>query len=305
MRLSVQTDNAALLPVAVNSKCNSIRFGSEFCEQLLPNLNALERAYQLSYDAGKAFTYVTPRLSNGGIERLMEQLPWLNERGEAAVVVNDFGALHLLRRYPNLHSHLGRHLFMVRARSPWVDLHIRGEKPGSSGREWIQELYSTTSLNYQLTLDLYRSLGCQRADMDWLPRIFPSLGFLTKAGMRLSVHLHLVPVTFTRRCHTARFLDQASPAQCARPCIQRAFLLRNAIVEEFGLDFILHGNAVFRIEPPSLEGIAELERAGVAEVVLTMNPVTRVRSTAGIDEVMGSLALSGMTSSPAPSQMSS
>ena len=295
MNLSVQTDNATLLTEAASSQCDGIRFGSEFCEQLLPSLKGLERAYQLSCDAGKHFTYVTPRLSNGGIERLREQLPWLDEKGEAAVVVNDFGALHLLRGYPNLRPHLGRHLFMVRARSPWVDMHIRGEKPGSPGREWIQELYGTTSLNYQLTLDLYRSLGCQWADMDWLPRVFPSLGFLTKAGVRLSVHLHLVPITFTRRCHTARFLDQASPAQCTRPCVRRAFLLRNEIVEEFGLDFILHGNAVFRLEPPSPEGIAELERAGVAEVVLTLNPVTRVRSTIGIDEVMGSLGLDGTT----------
>ena len=293
MNVSVQTDNFALLPEAVSSACDGIRFGSEFCEQLLPGLAALEKACELSQEAGKDFTYVTPRLSNAGIERLARQLPLLNERGEVTVVVNDFGALHLLRQYPNRHPHLGRHLIMVRASSPWVDTHIRGEKPQSPGREWIEELYATTSLNYTPTLDLYRGLGCQRADVDWIPRIFPSIGLLVRNGVRVSVHLHLVPMTFTRRCHTARFTHQTDPSQCTKPCLRRAFLLRNAMLEEFEMGFILHGNAVFRVEQPSPADAAELQRIGVAEVVLTMNPVTRVRSTAEIHDIVRSLALPG------------
>jgi collagenase-like PrtC family protease len=289
MKLSVQTDNVALLPEAVRSTCHGIRFGSEFCEHLLPNLHTLERAHGLARDAGKSFTYVTPRLSNAGVERLEGQLPRLNEQGEMAVVVNDFGALHLLKRYPNLSPHVGRHLFMVRARSPWLETHIRGEKPGSSRCRWVEELYATTSLNYQPTLELYGSLGCHRADMDWIPRIFPSLSFLVSNGWHISVHLGLVPATFTRRCHTARFLGETSPERCSRPCLRRAFLLRNEILEEFGLEFILHGNAVFRLEAFSRADIAELERVGATEVILTMNPVTRIHSTADIQEVMGSL----------------
>ena len=293
MNVSVQTDNFALLPEAMSSACDGIRFGSEFCEQLLPSLAALEKAVELSQDAGKEFTYVTPRLSNAGIERLAQQLPHLNERGEVTVVVNDFGALHLLRNTRNLRPHLGRHLFMVRARSPWVDIHIRGERPQSPGREWIQNLYATTSLNYTPTLDLYRGLGCQQADVDWIPRIFPSIGLLVRSGVKVSVHLHLVPMTFTRRCHTARFTHQTDPSRCTRPCLRRAFLLRNAMLEESEMAFILHGNAVFRVEQPSPADAAELQRIGVAEVVLTMNPVTRIRTTAEIHDVVGSLALQG------------
>jgi len=65
VKLSVQTDNATLLAEILRSPCDGLRFGSEFCEQLLPPLVSLERAYELSLGAGKTFAYVTPRLSNG------------------------------------------------------------------------------------------------------------------------------------------------------------------------------------------------------------------------------------------------
>ena len=100
MRLSIQTDNLALLSEAAKSACYGLRFGSEFCEHLLPSASALERAYGLSQEASKPFTYVTPRLGNAGIERLREQLACLNAWGKASVVINDYGTLHLLRQFP-------------------------------------------------------------------------------------------------------------------------------------------------------------------------------------------------------------
>jgi len=283
-------DSIRLLREAVGSDCAGVRFGSEFCEHLLPDLRILERAYELAQEADKRFTYVTPRLSNAGIEKLGEQLPFLSQKGGVSVVVNDFGALNLLEHHPNLRTHLGRHLFMVPARSPWTDRHIQREER-SHERRWIRDLYSTTSLNYLPTLELYRSRGCQRADVDWIPRIFPCLGFLVRNGLSLSVHLQLVPVTFTRKCHMARFLGEKSPEECSRPCLRRAFLLRNEALDAVGLELFLHGNAVLRLEHPAAEDVAELEKLGVDELVLTMNPLTQIDTAQIIDSLMASLAL--------------
>jgi hypothetical protein len=125
--------------------------------------------------------------------------------------------------------------------------------------------------------------------MDWIPRIFPSLTFLVSRGWHIAVHLSLVPVTLTRRCHMARFLGETHPERCSRPCLQRALVLRNEILEEFNLELVLHGNAVFRLEPPSRERVKELELVGAGELVLTMNPVTRVVNADDIRGVMGAL----------------
>jgi hypothetical protein len=288
MRLSVQADNLKSFTEALNSHCSGVRLGSEFCEVLLPKVSELVEAFALAQRAGKVFTYVTPRLSSAGMEKLREQLAVLNDQGAVQVVVNDLGAFNILGDYASVHPHLGRLLFVVPARTPWVEFHLHREDLSIRRREWLRSLYSSTSLNYRGTIELYRSYGCEGADIDWLPRIFPSLAFLAENGLRLSVHLHLVPATFTRRCHTARFLGETSPEKCSKPCLHRAFLLRN---EPLGTELYLHGNAAFRIVDPSPEGVEELRRHGVDELVLTMNSLTRVDSADKIDNTISKLGL--------------
>jgi hypothetical protein len=297
MKVSVQTDNLGLFREALKSGCNSVRFGSEFCEHLLPTPVGLERVYELAREVGKEFVYVTPRLSNAGIEKLKEQLPALSEKGEVAdrfgprIVVNDFGALNILHHYPNLRPCLGRNLFLVPARSAWADRHVESEGPSTELGGWLHALYSTTSLNYQATMELYRSYGCQRVDVDWVPRILPSLRSLVENGLSLSVHLHLVPVTFTRKCHMARFLGEESPETCSMPCLRRAFVLKNEALKDYGLDFFLGGNTVFRLVQPSPEDIMDLEAAGVSDLVLTLNPITRIDTVRKIDDLISDLSL--------------
>lgn len=293
MKLSVQANDLKLLRGALGSKCHAVRFGSEFCEQLLPSREELEEAYEMARLADRAFTFVTPRLSNAGIETLRELLPLLDRMQEVSVVVNDFGALRLMERYPGLYLRLGRHLITVPARSPWVDTHMTAAEDSLSGQgDWLRDLYATTSVNYEGTMALYRQLGCQGVDLDWIPRIFPALSSLVHHGFRLAIHLYLVPVAFTRKCHTARFLGDKSTRSCSKPCLQKALALENEVLTEAGQQFLLSGNAVFRRVEPSSKDVALLEGIGVCEAVLMMNPLTRIDSADEITDVMLRLGLS-------------
>jgi hypothetical protein len=290
MEFAVQATNVSSLREAVKSSCSSIRFGSEFCEHLLPSLGMLQAAYAQTHQAGKEFTYVTPRLSNAGIERLQKHLSLLSELGQIHVVVNDLGALQSLKDYPNLFPHLGRHLLMVPSRSPWVESVLRSQDTSSDRGQWARELYSTTSLNYAATMKLYRSQGCQRVDADWIPRVFPSLAALVENGFRVSLHLYLLAVTFTRRCHTARYLGEENLERCSMPCLSKAFLLRNEVLEAVGVDFFLHGNAVFRMVDPSAEEVAEAHRSEISELVIPMNPLSKIDNSEKIDRLISSLS---------------
>ncbi len=284
MKLSVQTDSYRSLEEAVDSTCDSIRFGSEFCEYKMPDLETLEKACELVYSRGKEFTYVTPRLSNRGLELVRKSLGLLDEREKMSVVANDFGTLNIIEQYQNLKPHLGRQLTRIPARSPWVDTYILED--GFLARRWYNKVFSSTSLNYPLTIDLFRSKGIRKADVDWIPRTFPSFEQLVKHGLSLCVHLHLVPVTLTRRCHTARFLGKKTPEECSLPCLDKTFHLRN---ELFNLELYLSGNTVFSLEQPSTELMEELEKIGVNEYVLTMNSITGIRKSQDIDDFSRSL----------------
>jgi len=274
IRFSVQADDPRMLGAVLESEADDVRFGSEYCESLLPTCAALAAARNSTLGSGMTFTYVTPRVSNSGLELVAEHLAMLSEYDETAVTANDYGVLQLLRRHSSLDKCVGRHLTRVPARSPWSEHYIEGEDSDSDRGKWVRALYSATSLNFGPTLGFLASLGCTRAELDWLPGVFPAMGELSRAGIRLVVHMDLVPVTFTRRCHTARFLGEVSPSSCSRPCLDRAFYLTNEGFRAIGLGLFLQGNAVLRQVEATRVDIRTVADAGVNELVLHAGPVT-------------------------------
>jgi hypothetical protein len=285
LKLSVQTDDFNLLKEAVDSNCSSVRFGTEFCELKIPNLNILMKAYDLVRGKEKKFIYVTPRLSNIGIDQIKKQFSELNDKEEMDIIINDFGTLNIIENYPNLHPRLGRLLIRIPARSPWTD--IITEKADWLSRRWFKKIFSSTNLNYPLTIKLLKAKGVTGADMDWIPYTFSSLSSLTGLGLNLSIHLNLVPIAVTRRCHTARFVGEEDPEKCSKPCLRKAFIIKN---EVFNLEFFILGNAVFRMVKPNSEAIEKLQRSGIDEFILTMDPVTGVNSKQKIDYSMAFLS---------------
>lgn len=283
MRVSLQTFDPRMLDVALDSECDGVRFGSEFCEYLLPAPALLVRACETALDKGKAFTYVTPRASNAGIGRLADDLSILSKHEPVAVTANDYGLLHMLKEYPGLSARLGRLLMRIPARSPWVDYYVKSEDEASDRGRWIRELYSSTSLNFAPTIGMYSDSGCTCAEVDWLPRVAPALGWLASTGLHLAVHLDVVPVTFTRKCHTARFLGEQSPETCSRPCLDGAFYLTNEGFRSIGRDLYLQGNAVLMRTDPKPADIEALGQQEVEEVILHLGAVTGLDTVSKIN----------------------
>jgi len=294
MSFSAQTDNLRMFSEAVSSKCEKVRFGSEFCEWKIPSLPEVEKAHALAKDRGKVFTYITPRVSDEGLKKIRAQLDFLNGAGKIAIVVNDLGTLNIMGDYPELSPYLGRQLVHMPARCPWLKMRfgdltsfrLKALKAMIEKRH-VEDIYSQTSLNYSPTIRLFQSYGIQGVDLDWIPRCFPYSNFLVKAGLNLFVHLHLIPVALTRKCHTARFLGEKTPENCSKPCDSRAFLLKHrGLTDEAERKLFLQGNVVFRLVQPSRTDTEKLLRSGVTNFVITMNPVTKISSREEIDKLI-------------------
>lgn len=288
MKFIVQTDNLSMIKEAAGSDCDGLRFGPEFCEWKIPSLSELEKAYELASEGGKDFTYVTPRVSEGSLKKIRENLDFLNGKGKIEIVINDLGVLNILGSYPELRPHLGRELVYAPARCPWLSMGSRELGRNPLLISWkirmrnVEKLYSQTSLNYAPTIRFFKGYGVQGIDVDWIDRCFPYYVFLVKNGLNLSVYLHMVPVTLTRKCHTARFLGERAPESCTKPCDTRAFLLKH----EGGLEFFLHGNVVFRPVQPTQGDTRRLVKSGVTEFVVAMNPIMKISSQQKIDELI-------------------
>lgn len=278
MKFSIQTEDLNMLKESVQSNCDRVRFGAEFCELKMPSLNQLKEAYSLVTSKGKEFVYVTPFFSDSGLKKILEHLTFLNDMGKIDIVVNDLGTLNLLKNYPNLKPCLGRQLVFTPARCPWPQITER--KIDSSAKSYVEELFYQTSLNYMPTIRFYKKRGVDGVDVDWIPKCFPNYELLVKNGFKLSVHPYLTPVTITRRCHTARFIGEKSIEECSRPCTRKAFSLKHDLLD---LDLALYGNAIFQIKKVTEEEAKSLCNLAVAELVISINPLTKIQNLEAIN----------------------
>jgi len=292
LRFSVQTGSLEKLREMARSRCDSLRFGDEFCQERLPDLASLREALRIA--KGKRFVYVTPRVSTRGLNLIKGCLDALQEQGGLGVVANDLGVLNLLRKHRGLEPHLGRQLVYAPARCPWPD--IGGRDIASSpfhafgvkyARSRVRDLFYQTNLSYLPTLELLKEYGVQTVELDWIPGSFDYYKFLAEYGLRLSVHSHLVPVTVTRRCHTARLSGEKSPENCSKPCEEKALLLRH---RKLGIDLHLQGNTVFRLEEPTRQGMRELEENGVEEVVVAIGPLTKIENRRDLERFLKAMS---------------
>ena len=285
MMFTVYAEASPLLQQAVRSKCDRIRFGSEFCESKLPSLQALERAYDDVQKAGKAFTYVTPPCSNASISKIRSHLALLNEVGKLPVVIGDLGTLNILHDFPNLQPHLGRPRVYIPARCPWNQI-TRMPNPSFFTRRRVERIFYQTSLNYQRAREYYLNMGVRAVDVDWIPKCFPRFKPIMKSGFHLSVHTYGIPVAITMRCHTARFLNETNPQHCTQPCQDQAFNIQQNELEQA---FILHGNVVYRPVFHQNNDLKRLQKMGVKELVIPLGPLSKVSTAQEIDKTLTAL----------------
>ena len=250
----------------------------------LPTEKTLIKAFNIASDVGKDFTYITPRVSDSALRTLVRHFSVLNGLGEMEVVVNDLGVLDALKKFPNLNPYLGRQLVYIPARCPWPQI---TEHPASIFvRYKVKQIFYRTALNYEPTIRFYREMGVQAADVDWIPQSFKHYKELVKNEIRLSIHSHLIPVTVTRRCHTARFLHEPEPMKCSLPCLKRVFGLRQ---ESLGTSFFMNGNVVFRYVKPRQDDLRKIERIKDIEIVVPIERLLEVVTDQSLERTIRGL----------------
>jgi len=292
MLFSVYVENPKFLDEAIRSRCNSIRFGSDLCELKLPNTNQVIQAHSLVEKANKEFIYVCPRVPDLFFSEVQGHLQALNDAATkpTRVVTNDLGILNQIidQNYLNLLPHLGRQLVSIprRGRPSMIEL-MAGEnqlKRFVMGKA-AGLVFDKTNLNFKPTLNFLNMHGVQGADVDWIPETFDHLRGIIRSGIAVSVHLQLVFVAIARRCHTARYFHENIPHQCTRPCLKTSMLLKHDV---FG-DLLMDGNTIFGVVAPTQSNTHKLISAGVNEIVLTMSPITDLKSASSVDQTIETL----------------
>ena len=251
-----------LLDLFGNPAFSRCAFGTEFCENLLPEPAALREALERARHLNIAFTLLTPYASDRGIEGL-KQLFALLESGDE-VAFNDWGVLNVLRReFPHLVPVQGR-LLNKSLRDPRV-MAVYGESSAPNSSLVVLQRSNLDNASYT---GLLARMGVGAVEMDCLPQ-GTDLSFVER-GIRVSVYLPFGFISTSRVCMAAglhyRKPDKFQPgAQCRHECQTHLveYTYTNSPFSNRDQNFYLKGNSYFYLHSePMLRELARQAASG-------------------------------------------
>jgi len=215
---------AGALP-GILSRFDCVHLGAEFCEKRFPPDSSLLQAAEFFHGQGKTVCFLTPFLSDKGLDRLSRFLDSLRSPERFELSVNDFGALRLLeKRKTRVRVNLGRvlqdNVFFWRR-----------------GRLLVQNEHA---------LRLFEAHRIHRYEVSAVGPVFKTGPGFDPERVRVSLYYPYVNLASTRSCLLAE------GPRCGRECEACAFELAHPRVRE---RLLMKGNTLFmkcpgRLRPP-------------------------------------------------------
>lgn len=226
-------------PLEIGRPYERLYFGNEFCERLLPNVETLKRALDLSDRSQVSFSLVTPFLTEAGMKRLSPLLRLLEEeRPDSEIVINDWGLLQLLgaaTTAPPFALVIGR-LLTKQARDPRLTQSEAALSPGALDH------FRRSNVDVPIVTDFLLARHVTRVEFD-----NPFHG-LERDAPRLPASLYspYVYLTTSRLC---TFNPRSRPGEtgrvvmsCNQECRGQASRLRH---KRMPVDLLRKGNTIF------------------------------------------------------------
>jgi len=191
-----------------NNQFNRLYFGQEFCERLIPSKREMGKALDFARDDNMEFTFLTPFVTEAGLEKWEKILEYLYEKKpESEVVINDMGIFHLIReRFPEFKLILGR-LLTKQKRGPRI-LRMKGKVPD----EMIEHFRRFNADSPKLA-GFYRNLGFTRIELDNTLQ-----GITRDSNTPASLYFPYIYVSTTRMCLTNQCDDRKEIMRAIFPC---------------------------------------------------------------------------------------
>lgn len=219
--------------------CDRVYFGHEFCQRRLPEPGEARRALDVADARSLPFTLVTPFVTDPGLARvraLLEELTGAGVPSGFEAVVNDWGALRMIRReWPGIPLALGR-LLTKQKRGPRL-LNIIGRLPADASDHFMRSNVDTPRL-----ADFLRAQGVVRVELDNLLQ-----GIRRPPGaLPASLYTPFAYISTTRLCLLMRG-DQPdknfrSLGRCSRECRRYDITLTH---RDMPVPLRLQGNTMF------------------------------------------------------------
>lgn len=194
----------------ISDSYQRLYFGEEFCERKV-SANALADVLQQACDAGLAFTYVTPFISLGYMQRIIETVHMVMESDviEPEVVINDWGVLCEVEKMRSpVRLALGR-LLNKQKKGPEILNHIQTVNVNTLDH------FRRSNTDSPYFVEFLQDAGFSRIEMDNL-----LCGIRRDNPIPASLHFPFAHVSTTRACKFAGLERHKSARPAIRPCRQ-------------------------------------------------------------------------------------
>jgi len=231
-------------------------FGNEFCEHLVPSITNLEHVLDFTLQNSLDFTFVSPYVTDKGLEKLDSLLQKIVEKKpDSEVVFNDYGVLRMLNsRYGGLEPVMGRLLNRMK-RGPRLMMVI-DKLPQTT-----VEYFRRSNLGVPILDQFLNENRVRRVELD---NVLQGIDF-APGNLRVSLYMPFVYVTTTRfclvnSCDVPEKREIIGIFPCGKECQKYTFYLTSPIMP---VTLIRKGNTIFfsnEVLPDSLEdkGITRL-----------------------------------------------
>ncbi|HZM88607.1 MAG TPA: hypothetical protein VFF31_18935 [Blastocatellia bacterium] len=245
-------------------------YGNEFCEHLIPSAQQLKAVLTAAHDREMSVTFLTPYVSDAGIESLKPLFELLDQDGAGEVVFNDWGVLNLLRReFPRLRPVQGR-LMNKSLRDPRVTgVYASSEAPAPALVSLRRSNLDCTSYTGFLS-----GLGVDSVELDNLPQGV-DLSF-AENGVKASAYVPFGFISTSRICMAAGIhYDKRDKFQPGAPCHHECqthlleYTYTNTPFENRDQKFYLKGNSYFYVHTEAmLRALFDQSRSGLIDRIV-------------------------------------
>ncbi|MCS7114463.1 MAG: hypothetical protein RMJ15_08485 [Nitrososphaerota archaeon] len=243
----------------LNAEFSRVYFGNEFCERLIPKVEDVREMLEFALKKEAAFSFVTPYVTNKGIEILNNIFAFLTRESPGCeVIFNDYGVLRvLLNKFSELKPVMGRLLNKMK-RDPRL-MNLIDILP-----ETTVKYFKSSSLETQAFRNFLAKSRIERVELDNLLQGIELN--LSRFGISASLYVPYAYVTTTRACLAINCdvhgqEDNVGIFPCKKECQRYTFYLKSEVMPVL---LIRKGNTIFLRN----ERIPEnLDKIGVNRIV--------------------------------------
>lgn len=235
-----------------------IYFGNEFCEKLIPSIIDLKHIMDFTLERGVNFTFVTPYITDNGLQRIKVLLEKLTEeRPDSEVVFNDYGMLRMLNKhYSHLTPVMGRLLNRMK-RGPRL-MTVIDKLPQTT-----VEYFRSSNLTVPILLEFLNANNVKRVELD---NVLQGIN-LTLNSMEASLYVPFAYITTTRiclsnSCDKIDLKERVGIFPCEKECKKYTFIMDSEIMP---VTLIRKGNTIFFRNDSLPENLEEI---GVTRIVI-------------------------------------